>query len=105
MGSSPSNENGFGRSISMDADGTLLVISAVDPECDGWSQFEEDNIVNHLEGPSTAICGTGSIQLYKYKPKNPPWRPFTRLPYILDINSQRILEAQHQVRENMILGL
>lgn len=89
----------------MNADGTLLVISAVDPECDGRSRFEENRNFELLEGASTALCATGSIQLYQYNPANPPWRPFTQLPQIQDINYQRILERQHQVRENTILGL
>ena len=89
----------------MDADGTLLAISAVDPECDGRSRLEQDSNGFLLEGASTALCATGSIQLYQYNPTNPPWRPFTRLPQIRDIKSQRILETQHQVRENRILGL
>jgi len=99
--SSTSNENGFGRSISMDDDGTLLAISAVDPNCDGFSRFEDQ----FNSRASTALCSTGSIQLYQYEPTNPPWRPFTRLPHILDINSQKIMETQHQVRVNTILGL
>jgi hypothetical protein len=103
--SSPSNENGFGRSISMSADGTLLAISAVDPNCDGRSRFEEDWRGYLLDDVSTYICGTGSIQLYQYKPTNPSWRPFTQLPQIRDINSQSIMETQQQVRENKILGL
>jgi hypothetical protein len=89
----------------MDADGTLLAISAVDPNCDGLSRYEEDFYGNLLEGASTDLCATGSIELYQYMPTNPPWRPFTRLPHIRDINSQRIMEKQQQVRDKTILGL
>jgi len=86
----------------MNEDGTLLSVSAVDPNCDGTSRFEE---TYYPEGASTDICGTGSVQLYRYKPTNPPSRPFYRLPQIRDINSQRIMEKEQQVRDNTILGL
>eukprot|EP01083_Nonionella_stella_P154084 495999_1 len=89
----------------MDASGTLLAISAVDPECDGRSRYEEDYGGNLIDGASTELCATGSIQLYQYKPTNPPWRPFTRLPHIRDMNLQRIMETQQQVSDNTILGL
>jgi len=101
-----SDENGFGRSISMNDDGALLAISAVDPNCDGKNRYEKNQYGGTLQdGASDDLCGTGSVQLYRYRPTNPPWRPFTRLPQIRDINSQRIMETEHQVMENMILGL
>ena len=54
--SSPSNDNGFGRSISMDDGGTLLVDSAVDPNCDGLSPFEEYYDGELLWGINSSLC-------------------------------------------------
>ena len=39
--------NGFGRSLSMNADGTLLPVSSVDPSCEGQN--------------SDKLCATGSV--------------------------------------------
>ena len=66
----------------MNTDGTLLVISAVDPKCDGLNPFEINDVDGVIvEGASTDLCPTGSIQCYQYKLANPPHRPLSRLPY------------------------
>eukprot|EP01083_Nonionella_stella_P021014 58270_1 len=81
----------------MDAGGTLLAISAVDPKCDGRSRFDY-SIYDDL-------CGTGSVQLHQYKPTNPPWRSFSLTPQILDTNLLKIMDTQRQVTDKIILGL
>ena len=64
--SSSLNEKGFGRSISMNDDGTLLVISVVDPKCDGVRSIEEDFDGYLQKGASTDLCGIGYVLMYQY---------------------------------------
>mmetsp|Transcript_1040 Transcript_1040/g.1512 ORF Transcript_1040/g.1512 Transcript_1040/m.1512 type:complete len:724 (+) Transcript_1040:2045-4216(+) len=82
-----SGANGFGPSISMNVDGSLLAASTADPSCTGSIAYE-------IASPD--VCATGNLQLYQFKTKNPPHRPYTLLP----MNSQGMIVQ----KDKIILG-
>jgi len=82
-----SGANGFGPSLSMNLDGSLLAASTANPS---WTGF----IACEIASPD--ICATGSLQLYQFKTTNPPHRPYTLLP----MNSQGMIVQ----KDKIILG-
>jgi len=76
----------------MNADGTLLTTSTVNPSCDGLNQYDNESI---------ELCSSGTLQLYYHNPTNPPHRPFSKLP----MKSRSIMVEEKQVRDEIIFGL
>jgi len=84
----PKAGDGFGISLSLTADGTLLGVSAVAKECTGSPQF----------------CQTGVVNLYKYKPTNIPGVPFMRVPLKKAIGYGNIAQQEERATDNDLVG-
>lgn len=84
----PKSGDGFGISLSLTADGTLLGVSAVEKECTGSPQF----------------CQTGVVNLYKYKPTNRPDVPFMRVPLKKAIGFTNIAQQETRATDNDLVG-